>query len=78
MILKNAQYHEFHLINNPRPWKNNEIICHGLVRCTTCHRTLNRDYNASRNILNIALNHLNGIPRPEYLINDKTVNMLSY
>ena len=28
---KDSDCNIFHLINNPRPWKNNEIICHGLV-----------------------------------------------
>ena len=52
---------------NPRPWKNNIIFRHGLVKCKTCSRLWNRDTNASRNIYKILMNEINGLERPDYL-----------
>jgi len=52
---------------NPRPWRNDIIKVHGLVKCKTCSRLWNRDVNASRNICKIAFNELRGLERPPYL-----------
>ena len=52
---------------NPRPWKNNIILRHGLVRCDRCHRRWNRDVNAASNIWRIASSELLGQGRPHYL-----------
>jgi len=52
---------------NPRPWRNDIIKVHGLVKCKTCSRLWNRDVNASRNICKIAYNELRGRERPSYL-----------
>ena len=57
----------FRECKNPRPWMNNTIIRHGLVRCQTCHRLWNRDVNAASNIYKIAFNALHGLERPVYL-----------
>ena len=56
---------------NPRPWKNNYIIRHGLVKCKTCSRLWNRDTNASRNIYKIIKNEINRLGRPVYLRRNK-------
>ena len=40
----------FRECDNPRPWKNNRIIRHGLIKCKTCLGLWNRDTNASRNM----------------------------
>jgi hypothetical protein len=58
---------KFKVIDNPRPKKNDKILCHGLVRCTTCSRLWNRDKNAASNIFKIAHAHINGHQRPHYL-----------
>ena len=57
----------FRRVPNPKPSKENLIICHGLVRCQGCHVLWNRDVNAASNIYKIAENALNGLERPDYL-----------
>ena len=75
-----AETKTFRRVPNPRPqppadapaavraaWKPT-IKCHGLTRCSTCHRLWNRDVNGARNIFLIAkrliIDHLD---RPDYL-----------
>ena len=50
----NAQCEKFRQVPNPRPWRDGQILCHGLVRCTTCWTMWNRDVNAVVNIWKIA------------------------
>lgn len=57
----------FRHCKNPRPWKNNTIIRHGLLECKTCLRLWNRDMNASFNIYKIIQEAIAGRSRPEYL-----------
>ena len=57
----------FRECKNPRPWKNNVIFRHGLVKCKTCSRLWNRDTNASLNIHRIIEKEISGLGRPEYL-----------
>jgi len=57
----------FRECENPRPWRNNRILRHGLVKCKTCSGLWNRDTNASRNILKITLDEINRLGRPDYL-----------
>ena len=52
---------------NPRPWKHNIIMRHGLVRCDRCHRRWNREVNAASNIWRIARSEILGQGRPPYL-----------
>jgi transposase len=56
---------------NPRPWKDNIIMRHGLVKCKTCSRLWNRDTNASINIYKIIVNEIQGQERPTYLTRTK-------
>lgn len=58
---------KFLIKDNPRPWKNDTNVCHGLVKCKTCKTMFNRDINASCNILEIITSTINGRDRPEYL-----------
>ena len=58
---------KFRRVRNPKPSKENFIICHGLVKCKECHVLWNRDVNAASNIYKIAKNALNGLERPAYL-----------
>ena len=52
---------------NPRPWKSDIILRHGLTKCKTCCRLWNRDTNASSNIHCIIKNEILRLGRPEYL-----------
>ena len=39
------------LRESPRPWRpENAILVHGLLRCTTCNRYWNQDFNSALNI----------------------------
>ena len=58
---------KFRWIDNPRPYRDGRILCHGLVKCNTCARLWNRDRNAASNIWKIARNAINGQDRPTYL-----------
>ena len=40
---------------NPRPWMSGSQTVHGLLRCTTCSRYWNRDFNSSLNIRSLAV-----------------------
>ena len=57
----------FRFCENPRPWKNNIILRHGLLKCKTCSRLWNRDMNASLNIHKIVQEAIAGRERPAYL-----------
>lgn len=58
---------KFRWIDNPRPYRDGRILCHGLVKCNTCARLWNRDRNAASNIWKIARNAIKGEARPTYL-----------
>ena len=55
---------------DPRKWKNQEQRVWGLSRCTNgeCRVVHNRDLNSVTNILNIALNVIQGKGRPEWCL----------
>ena len=57
-------------VPNPRFWRREQepkVICHGLVKCNTCHRLWNRDENGACNIFRIANAIVYEEDRPEYL-----------
>jgi len=55
-------------VSNWKHQKNNKgEKIHGLCICQKCHKTWNRDYNASINILEIAKSIIENRPRPSYL-----------
>ena len=68
---------KFLMVNNPRLKmgrytksgyeRENEILCHGLVRCKTCNRFWNRDRNGSLNIRQVVRSTIRSRERPRYL-----------
>jgi hypothetical protein len=66
----------FRKCKNPRPLKENTILRHGLVKCTTCSGLWNRNMNASRNIYNIVTNDVDRMGRPVYL--RRSLRLLSH
>ena len=57
---------------NPRPYRDNLSIVHGLLRCKTCEGVWNRDCNGATNIYKIAYNAVNGRERPLHLCRTTT------
>jgi hypothetical protein len=62
---------KFRTCENPRPWKNDIILRHGLIRCKTCKVLWNRDENGACNIYKIAGCAIKGKVRPKYLTREK-------
>lgn len=62
---------KFMLRENPKPWKKNYALVHGLLRCKSGCGLWNRDTNGAKNIYKIAYNHINNIERPLYLSRSK-------
>lgn len=58
---------KFLLVENPKPYRNNQQLCWGLLRCKICNGFWNRDCNGTKNIYKIASNIVNQQPRPAYL-----------
>lgn len=56
---------------NPKPFKNNIRLVHGLIRCKNCSNLWNRDCNGAINIYKIANNLIKGLGRPKYLCRTK-------
>ena len=52
---------------NPKPFRNNLKLVHGLLSCKNCANVWNRDCNGATNIYKIASNSINKIERPSYL-----------
>jgi transposase len=52
---------------NPKPYKNNNIVVHGLLTCKKCSGIWNRDVNRATNIYKIAKNAIKKKERPKYL-----------
>ena len=60
----------FRRVKNPRPNMRQRfptVKCHGLVKCTNCHRLWNRDPNAASNIWVAANSAVYSNARPQYL-----------
>ena len=62
---------KFQVRENPKPYKSENILCHGLLTCKKCSGVWNRDVNSATNIYRIAKNAINGIERPKYLCREK-------
>jgi len=56
---------------NPKPYKNNNIVVHGLLTCKKCSGVWNRDVNGATNIYKIAKSAIKQEERPKYLSRDK-------
>ena len=54
---------------NPRPYKNNTICVHSLLRCknVNCSKYWDRDINGAQNIREVAELHIYGLKRPKQL-----------
>jgi hypothetical protein len=59
---------KFRIRENPKPYKNNLQLVHGLLKCKTCLGVWNRDCNGSVNIWKIMKNTINGLGRPKHLL----------
>lgn len=57
----------FLMVENPKPYRNNQQMCWGLLRCKSCNGFWNRDCNGAKNIYKIAENAVKQINRPDYL-----------
>jgi len=57
----------FLMVENPKPYRNNQQMCWGLLRCKSCNGFWNRDCNGAKNIYKIAENSVKSIARPVYL-----------
>ena len=54
---------KFQVIKNPKPYKSENVLCHGLLTCKKCSSVWNRDVNSATNIYRIAKNAINGLER---------------
>ena len=52
---------------NGRPYRSDDRLVHGLLRCKTCYNIWNRDCNGATNIYKIAYNTIHKGFRPHYL-----------
>ena len=73
-FLNGKETEKFRRRRNPRPWKTDIKLWHGLLRFNTAPNNepskyilVNRDFNGSMNIRKIAVCHLNNEDRPAYL-----------
>jgi len=64
---------KFQIRKNPKPYRSDNILVHGLLKCKTCFGVWNRDVNGATNIYRIAKNAINGLERPKYLCREKKV-----
>jgi transposase len=58
---------KFMVRENPRPYKDDMRLVHGLLRCKSGCGSWNRDRNGSSNIYRIAESAINNMDRPSYL-----------
>jgi hypothetical protein len=57
----------FLMVDNPKPYRNNQQMCWGLLKCKICSTFWNRDCNGAKNIYKITENAVKQINRPDYL-----------
>ena len=67
VIIVKGGSEKFRKTLNPKPWKNEMFIVHGLLRCKTCKCLWDRYMNSSLNIRKITECIINGRERPNYL-----------
>jgi len=58
---------KFMVRENPKPFRNNLRLVHGLISCKSCSNVWNRDCNGAKNIYKIVYNSINKLERPSYL-----------
>jgi len=58
---------KFMVRENPKPFRDNLRLVHGLLSCKNCANVWNRDCNGATNIYKIAYNSIYKIERPSYL-----------
>ncbi len=64
---KGGSCEKFMVRENPKPFRNNLRLVHGLISCKSCSNVWNRDCNGAKNIYKIAYNSINKLERPSYL-----------
>jgi len=69
---------KFMVRTNPKPYKDNSILVHGLLRCKNeCRGLWNRDRNGSSNIYKICNNIVSGLERPLYLSRSQSETLIT-
>ena len=58
---------KFMVRKNPKPFRDNLRLVHGLITCKKCSNVWNRDCNGATNIYKIAYNSVHNLNRPSYL-----------
>ena len=67
---------KFLVRENPKPFRDNLRLVHGLLSCKNCANVWNRDCNGATNIYKIAYNCVNKKDRPSYLCRSNKSGML--
>ena len=68
---------KFMVRENPKPFRKNLHLVHGLLSCKNCANVWNRDCNGATNIYKIASNSVHKKERPNYLCrSNKSVSWL--
>jgi len=58
---------KFLVRENPKPYKKNLNLVHGLITCKKCSNVWNRDCNGATNIYKIVKGYIRNKERPDYL-----------
>lgn len=67
---------KFMVRENPKPFRDNLRLVHGLLSCKNCANVWNRDCNGSTNIYKIAFNSIHKKDRPSYLCRNNKSGVL--
>ena len=67
---------KFMVRENPKPFRDNLRLVHGLLSCKNCANVWNRDCNGSTNIYKIAFNSIHKKNRPSYLCRNNKSGVL--
>ena len=60
---------------NPKPFRDDLRLVHGLLSCKNCANVWNRDCNGATNIYKIAINAIHNKKRPFYLCRNSSVTL---